>query len=149
MNKITGKILEHSSYTIEEAHCHIIGEVRIEGDDGTIYAVKNAAVDPRLNNALNPGNRGTFYFHKTLFRRNILLAAEFNGVTVFGEISPVRFLINGIILMIVGIPALPLLGFGIIPMMVGGVFISGAIQIFKLRAELEQTGAAIQRFKTV
>lgn len=149
MKKISGKILENSSYTLGDQSINVYTEVRIQGDDGTIYGVRNATVDSRLNNALKPGNTGTFYFHRTLFRRNVLLAAEFNGVTEFGAGSPVKSIILGIVMIVWGIPSTLLLGLGLVLIAGGCSIISMSTNVIKLRSSLAGRGAHVQQFQTI
>lgn len=146
---ISGTILETSPYELHNGGLTVIPEVRIEGADGSLYSVKNVGIDPRLSNAVKPGTCGSFTFHKTLFRRNILMAAEFNGRAELCSIPAFSSALRGIILFIAGIPLLPFLGFGLYFMALGLSFINYAIKINQLSDRLASGGATIQKFQVV
>ncbi len=149
MNKISGKVLETSPYTLGDHGTTIIPEVRIEGTDGTLYAVRKVGIDARLANALKPGNNGVYYFQKIIFGNNFLVAAEFNNVVEFSSISSAKFVAIGLLLILSGIPLILFLGLGLIPIVIGLSMLFGALQMMNAKSSIRTSNVQVRRFKSI
>lgn len=149
MKKVTGKVLETSPFTLDAHGTTVVPEVRIEGADGTLYAVRKVGIDARLANALKPGNSGTFYFQKIMLGNNFLVAAEFNNVVEFSSIGVWRFIALGVLLILMGIPLLLFLGLGLIPIVVGLSMLFGALQMITAKSNIQTSTVQVRRFKSI
>ena len=149
MKIVTGKVLETSPYTLLDHGTTVIPEVRIEGTDGTIYAVRKVGIDARLANALVPGNSGIFYFQKIILGNNLLVAAEFNNIVEFSATGPFRFIVLGIATIFLGIPFLLFFGIGIIFIIMGLSTLYAAIQMMNIKQKLQSSNVNVRQFKTI
>ncbi len=149
MKTIQGRVTEISPYTLMQRGSTVIEEVRIEGQNGTTYAIRKVAIDARLANALRPGNQGTFHICKIFLGNNFLVAAEFDGGAEFAAVTPYSLFIYGIFFILVGIPTILLFGMGILLILLGISYIHGGLQIMETTSRLRSTGVNIRKFEMV
>ncbi len=149
MKVVSGEVLETSSYTLMQHGISVIPEVRIKGDDGTLYAVRKVAVDARLANALNPSRRGVFHFQKIPLGNNCLVAAEFGGVVEFLAFNTFAVVLQALLFILIGIPTTLFFGLGILLILHGLAILYATSQIIGLKGRLAATGRPVQRFKAI
>jgi hypothetical protein len=149
LKTVSGKVLETSPFTLHDHGTTVIPEVRIEGTDGTLYAVRKVGIDARLANALKPGNSGVFHFQKVMFGNNFLVAAEFNNAVEFSSVGATKFMAIGILLILSGIPLLLFLGLGLIPIAIGLSLLFSALQIINAKSNIQTSTVQVLRFKTI
>ncbi|WP_027487339.1 hypothetical protein [Allorhizobium undicola] len=149
MKTITGTILETSPYNLDESGFTDIHEVRIQGDDGTIYVIPKLGVCTRLSNAIVPGTHGTFTIYKTIFPRRVLMAANVAGKTELCNALTTKTFLQGLAIALAGIPLLPFFGFGLFFIVLGCSAMNRVRKFNKLKSSLISVGAPIQKFQVV